>query len=110
MAQTDPVRYGSLVRQLGNLFNLNQALYPATLNDALEMVMNDDRGHAPRQLPQGVPGLAFGTVGGRSIPATDAQPNDKPNVMCHSWDRSKTDCACLSRTVENRPPKHVELR
>lgn len=65
--------------ELANAYNKGQNMYPKSLNEAYEMMIHDARSQGTGALPDGNPGMAFGTI--QVTPGTNTQPNPKPHVV-----------------------------
>jgi hypothetical protein len=91
LAKSCQQKYRPLVQDLANDFNKGHDLYPATLTAAYELMLHDVRGSGSGLASQGNSGVAFSTVGaseGQSdTPATNTQPNPRPDVTCHKCNK-----------------------
>lgn len=87
LVRSDQSRYGRLVQELANDFNKGTDSYPSTLTAAYELMLHDVRDQDTKIQSHGAPGMAFNTVGTTTartgVPATDSQPNPRPDVTCH---------------------------
>jgi hypothetical protein len=83
LAGSDQECYGWLRQEPVNKYNLGQNSYPETLTAAYELMLHDVRDQDWRHQPDGDSGMAFNTVGG-GTPATNTQPNPRPDVTSHS--------------------------
>ena len=88
LSRSDQHRYGKLVQELANDFNKGRDCYPASLTEAYEMMLHDDRGHDNRAPAHGNPGVSFNTVGAGPVTATKAQPNPRPDITCSRCNRT----------------------
>ena len=110
LAKSDPARYGRLVEDMANFYNLGTDTYPDSLTAAYELMLHDVREHANRPHGHGNPGMAFTNAGssnsttGNTIvtAASDAQPNPRPDVTCHKCGKvGHFSNRCLERTHAN---------
>ena len=88
LSRSDQHRYGKLVQELANDFNKGRDCYPASLSEAYELMLHDERGDDNRAPPPGNSGVAFNTTGGAPATGTKAQPNNRPDVTCHRCNRT----------------------
>jgi hypothetical protein len=83
LAKSDQVRYGRLSQELANDFNKGRDVYPESPSSAYELMLHDVRDQDSRLQSHGSAGVAFNTVGGTGVPATNTQPNPRPDITCH---------------------------
>ena len=89
LLRSDQHRYGKLVQELANDFNKGRDCYPATLYEAYELMLHDDRGHDNRAPTPGHPGVSFSTVGNPGpVTGTKAQANPRPDITCIRCNRT----------------------
>jgi hypothetical protein len=100
LAKSNVGKYGRLVQELATDFNKGRDSYPASLTAAYKLMLHDVRDQDERPQEQGVPGMAFSTLGraggeppgggnptggggGARIMASTSQPNPRPDVRCN---------------------------
>ena len=89
LLRSDQHRYGKLLQELANDFNKGRDCYPATLYEAYELMLHDDRGHDNRAPTPGHPGVSFSTVGNPGpVTGTKAQANPRPDITCIRCNRT----------------------
>jgi hypothetical protein len=88
LLRSDKHLYGKLVEELANDYNKGRDSYPSSVVEAYELMLHDVRDDSRRGLAPGNSGVSFYNNGNVQLTGTNTQPNNRPDITCHRYNRT----------------------